>query len=95
MINIESELAGKKAPTQPIEDSGGVDVVKDRDETLGDKQTGEKRKKQKVIKQNSEANLVLGVDVQIEEAMEVAEHTVVGRARGKNFSTQFIQNWVE
>jgi len=54
-----------------------------------------KRKKQKVVKQAPEANLILRVDVQIEEAMEVAESTVVGRARGKFFSVQFIHKSVE
>lgn len=66
-----------------------------KEEVAGDRQAGEKRKKQKLIKEKTEANLALGVDVQIEEAMEVAESTLVGRARGKNFSAQFIQNWAD
>jgi len=39
--------------------------------------------------------LVLGMDVTIEESLEVAECTVVGRARGKKFSPGFLQEWGE
>lgn len=67
-----------------------------REEVSGKRKTGEKRKKQKFIKKKEfEANLVLGMDVQIEEAIEVAECTLVGRARGKKYSAQFIQNWAD
>lgn len=66
-----------------------------KEEVAGYRQAGEKRKKQKLIKKMTEANLVLGVEVQIEEALEAAERTLVGRAGGKNFSAQFIQNWAD
>lgn len=58
--------------------------------------SGEKRKKSKPIKKKDiEDNLVLGMDVQVEEAIEVAECTLVGRARGKKHTTQFIKKWGE
>lgn len=40
-------------------------------------------------------DVVLGVDVRIDEAIEAAESTLVGRALGKNFPAQFIQNWAD
>ena len=44
----------------------------DKEEVLEKRKTGEKRKKQKLIKKKDfEANLVLGMDVQIEEALEM------------------------
>lgn len=46
-------------------------------------------------KKNFEGNLVLGMDVQVEDGLEVAECTLVGRARGKGFSGKFIKQWVE
>lgn len=52
------------------------------------------RKKQRLIKsQGLEGNLVLGMDVKIEEVLEVAESTLVGRVRGKIFSSEFIKSW--
>lgn len=39
--------------------------------------------------------MVLGMDVKIEDALEMAECTLVGRARGKNFSSTFIHSWGE
>lgn len=35
----------------------------------------------------------MGMDVQIEEVLEVAKCTLVGRARGKKFSSDYIQSW--
>lgn len=67
-----------------------------REETFEKGKIGEKRKKQKPIKKKKfEANLVLGMDVQIEDALEVAECTLVGRARRKSYSGQFIKQWAE
>lgn len=56
-----------------------------REEIDGLRKKGEKRKKQRPINSKElEGNLVLGMDVQIEEALEVAECTLVSRERGKN-----------
>lgn len=38
---------------------------------------------------------MLGMDVSIEESLGVAECTLVGRARGKKFSSGFLQAWGE
>lgn len=67
-----------------------------REEDARNKKKGEKRKKQRPIcSQDLEGNLVLGMDVTIEEALEVAECTLVGRARGKKFTSGFIKAWGE
>jgi len=63
-------------------------------EGLGNK--GEKRKTQRPLRaQESEVNLVLGMEVSIDETLEMAECTLVGRARGKKFSSGFLQSWGE
>lgn len=62
----------------------------------GNKKKGEKRKNERPIgSQKIEGNLVLGMDVMIEESLEVAECTLVDRARGKKFTSCFIQAWGE
>lgn len=40
-------------------------------------------------------NLVLGMEVSIEETLEVADCTIVGRARGKKFTPADLQSWGE
>lgn len=54
----------------------------------------DKRKIGKMIKQKEVSpNLVLGVDIQIDGAMEVIEVTLVRRAKGKNYSSNYIIEW--
>lgn len=60
-------------------------IRESREEIDGLREKGEKRKKQRPINSKElEGNLVLGMDVQIEEALEVAKCTLVGTARGNN-----------
>lgn len=40
-------------------------------------------------------NLVLGIEVSIEETLDVADCTIVGRAMGKKFSPDVLQAWGE
>jgi len=40
-------------------------------------------------------NLVLGMEVSMVEALTVAECTLVGRARGKKYTSEFLQEWGE
>lgn len=91
---LDLEPDGEKTPFRTSEEAGGVKDTIIREGIQGENPRV-KGKKQKVVKQAPEANLILRVDVRIEEAIEVAESTVVGRARGKVFSIQFIQNWAE
>lgn len=64
-----------------------------REEGIRQRQAREKRKKPKIIKRKeSIANLVLRMDVKIDEAMEVMDLTLVGRARGKNTQQILFRN---
>ena len=57
---------------------------------------GEKRKKAKPLKKiRIERKLLLGMDVQVEEVLDVAESTLVGRARGRFVSGKFLKQWAE
>jgi len=57
---------------------------------------GAKTKPQRPIgSQEIEGNLVLGMEVSIEETLAVADCTLVGRARGKKYSSEFLQVWGE
>lgn len=56
--------------------------------------TREKRKKNKLIKKKEiSLNLVFGVDLQINEAMDTTEVILVGRAKGKKYSANYIKEW--
>lgn len=59
------------------------------------RRSGEKRKKSKPLKTKCFAELVLGMDVQVEGVLEVAEVTLVGRIRGKPVSGKAIRQWAE
>ena len=53
--------------------------------------SGSKRKKWKCIRKNVEKlNLFLGVDIQIGKAMEASKLIIVGRAKGKHYSANYI-----
>lgn len=103
--NVEAVLANQNTPQQEITTNGGISLTNSeritgrkgngtQEEELGFK--GAKRKSQRPIgSQELEGNLVLGMEVSIEEALAVAECTLVGRARGKKFSSEFLQVWGE
>lgn len=60
------------------------------------RRTGEKRKPQRLIGyQEIEGNIILGMEVSIEESIEVVDCALVGRARGKKFSLDFLKKWGE
>jgi len=52
----------------------------------GSRKKGEKRKTKRPIgSQELEGNLILGMEASIDETLEMAESTLVGRVRGKKF----------
>lgn len=105
-IGVLGEVSGREAVPEnspqgkPSEQREGItqNVVntQTREDGFVVIKLGEKRKKLKPIKKKDiEANLVLGMDVQVDEALEVAKCTLVGRAKGKKHSSQFIKIWGE
>lgn len=81
----------------PHEAFDGYDELGGPRVSAGDvRRTGEKRKTQRPIGAvEIERNIVLGMEVAIEETLEVADCTLVGRARGKKFSSEFLRGWGE
>lgn len=56
---------------------------------------GSKRKKGKVIKKKYECpNLILGVNILTEKAVEASYLILVGRVRGKYFYEKYITGWI-
>ena len=66
-------------------------------ESSGDGQSyGSKRKKGKLIRRKEERqNLILGVDIQMDEAMEASELILLGRTKGWQYSTNYITEWIQ
>ena len=103
--NVEAVSANQNPPQLEITSNGGLPQTNtERNvsrkgygtqvEDLGFK--GAKRKSQRPIgSQAIEGNLVLGMEVSIEESLAVTECTLVGRARGKKYSSEFLQVWGE
>lgn len=61
-----------------------------------DGQARSKRKKDKTIKESSEcSNLVFGVYLHFDSMMVASELILVGRARGKFFSANYIMEWIQ
>ena len=61
-----------------------------------DEHKGNKRKKGKMIKESSECpNLIFGVDLQFNSVMAASELILVGRARDKVFSADYIFDWIQ
>lgn len=57
---------------------------------------GGKRKKKKTIKKKEDRpSCVFGVDIRIDQAMEASETFLVSRVRGRNFSVDYIKDWVK
>jgi len=84
---------GYSAPLQTV-------AINAKDKSLGFGEGGQHRKKGKKQKKNNLirkkeiiANLVLGVNLHIDEAMEVAKLTLIGKAKEKKYSTNYIQEW--
>lgn len=59
------------------------------------RRVGIKRKKSKPLKTKSFAKLILGMDVQVEDVLDVAEVTLVGRIRGRPVSGKALRMWAE
>jgi len=73
-------------------DSPGVIGTSDEDPKI----IGGKRKTPKQIGTfELRKNMVLGMEVSIEETLEVADCTIVGRARGKKITPADLQSWGE
>lgn len=81
----------------PHETIDGYDELGGPRVSTGDvRRTGEKCKSQRPIgAMEIERNIVLGMEVAIEETLEVVDCTLVGRARGKKFSSEFLREWGE
>lgn len=67
-----------------------------REEALDRERIRGKIKKAKTLKaRRLPGNLLLGMDVQVEDALKVAESTLVGRFRGRPVLGKYLQHWAE
>lgn len=111
VLDIEKGVEGRTSAVPPSKGRKTLDInearqqvelekvvpkAQDREEDSEQEKTGGKRKKSKPLKKKKiEGNLVLGMDVQVEDALEVVECTLVGRARGKSLSGKSLRYWAE
>lgn len=96
--NPNSHISKGAAPERPVTDFQRISINPSslREEDPGWERTGDKRKKQRVYKKKRiEGNLLLGMDVKVEDALEVANFMLVGRVRGRFISGKFLCEWVE
>ena len=54
------------------------------------------QKKARVVRKKDQVpNLVLGIDLSIDEAVDTTELTLVGKEKGKKVTAPFLKDWAE
>ena len=89
-IGEEGTKGNAEPEAQCLTQRGRTDLEEERD-IFSEEGT---RKKAKLVRRKEKIpNLVLGINILIDEAIETTELTLVGRARGKKISVAYLTEW--